>query len=50
MDSEGLIDDLFKKMLAYPNEYFNRYNINQPLKLDITLLVTTESSKFNRKS
>ena len=33
MDSEGLIDDLFKKKLAYPYEKFNLENKSQSLNL-----------------
>ena len=33
MDSEGLIDDLFKKKLAYPYEKFNLNNFQEPLNL-----------------
>ena len=35
MKSEGLIDDLFKKMLAYPYEKFNPNNFQEPLNLTI---------------
>ena len=33
MNSEGLIDDLFKKKLAYPYEKFNPNNFQEPLNL-----------------
>ena len=33
MNSEGLIDDLFKKKLAYLKEKFNLENMSQPLNL-----------------
>ena len=33
MNSEGLIDDLFKKKLAYPYEKFNLNNFQEPLNL-----------------
>ena len=33
MNSEGLIDDLFKKKLSYPYEKFNLDNFQEPLNL-----------------
>ena len=33
MDSKGLIDDLFRKKLAYPYEKFNLENLSQSLNL-----------------
>ena len=33
MDENGFIDKLFKKKLAYPNEYFNLDNFDKPLNL-----------------
>ena len=33
MNSEGLIEDLFKKKLAYPYEKFNLNNFQEPLNL-----------------
>ena len=37
MNSEGLIDDLFKKKLAYPYEKFNLDNLQEPLSSALNL-------------
>ena len=54
MDENGLDDELFKKKLAYPYEYLNQSNIQQPLNLSpedfwSTLKQTTPSlEEINR--
>ena len=48
MDENGLDDELFKKKFAYPYEYLNLSNIQEPLNLspeDFLVNTKTNNSK-----